>query len=224
MAQNVVSLGQWVLVIGLGLLLLTVAAGLHARQPGARALALCAITLAITITVFVIIQHDPPFVGRPGDFAGADRLGLRRGTVTWCVWSMMDGATASKAIAARRASATILKWQMSSRRARWPQQVENAAHPPPAHERVAGDSLLCNVDRALDRAGADGGPQHPDRSVLSARASPVPFAGPRRVRPAALNARELPPIDVILLSHNHYDHMDLPALRDISRSIIRRMW
>ncbi len=33
MAQNVVSLGQWVLVIGLGLLLLTVAAGLHARQP-----------------------------------------------------------------------------------------------------------------------------------------------------------------------------------------------
>jgi hypothetical protein len=63
MAQNVVSLGQWVLVIGLGLLLLTVAAGLHARQPGARALALSAITLAITITVFVIIQHDRPFEG-----------------------------------------------------------------------------------------------------------------------------------------------------------------
>ena len=63
MAQNVVSLGQWVLVIGLGLLLLIVAAGLHARAPGARALALTAITLAITITGFVIVQHDRPFVG-----------------------------------------------------------------------------------------------------------------------------------------------------------------
>ena len=51
---------------------------------------------------------------------------------------------------------------------------------------------------------------------LSERASPVPFAGPRRVRPAALTARDLPPIDIILLSHNHYDHMDLPALRAIA--------
>jgi hypothetical protein len=63
MAQNVVSLGQWVLVIGLGLLLLTIASGLHAQAPGARALALTAITLAITITVFVIVQHDRPFQG-----------------------------------------------------------------------------------------------------------------------------------------------------------------
>ena len=52
---------------------------------------------------------------------------------------------------------------------------------------------------------------------LSTRASPVPFAGPKRVRPAALNAETLPPIDLILLSHNHYDHMDLPALRRIAR-------
>ena len=51
---------------------------------------------------------------------------------------------------------------------------------------------------------------------LSERASPVAFAGPRRVRPPALTAEALPPIDIILLSHNHFDHMDLPALRAIA--------
>ncbi len=52
---------------------------------------------------------------------------------------------------------------------------------------------------------------------LSDRASPFQWAGPRRVRPPALRAHELPAIDIILLSHNHYDHMDVPALRDLAR-------
>ena len=52
---------------------------------------------------------------------------------------------------------------------------------------------------------------------LSERASPLSFAGPKRVRPPALTAKTLPPVDIILLSHNHYDHMDLAALREISR-------
>ncbi|MCA3560366.1 MAG: DUF4239 domain-containing protein [Aestuariivirga sp.] len=63
MAQNVVSPGQWVLVIGLGLLLLLVAAGAHARSPVSRILALGVLTLAIAITLFVIVQHDRPFSG-----------------------------------------------------------------------------------------------------------------------------------------------------------------
>ena len=48
--------------------------------------------------------------------------------------------------------------------------------------------------------------------VWSMRASPVGFAGPRRVRPAGLALQQLPRIDAVLLSHNHYDHMDLAAL------------
>lgn len=48
--------------------------------------------------------------------------------------------------------------------------------------------------------------------VWAMRASPVGFAGPKRVRPAGLALQQLPPIDAVLLSHNHYDHMDLAAL------------
>ncbi len=47
---------------------------------------------------------------------------------------------------------------------------------------------------------------------LSDHASPVPPLGPKRFAPPGLRAEELPPIDHLLLSHNHYDHMDLPSL------------
>jgi L-ascorbate metabolism protein UlaG (beta-lactamase superfamily) len=52
--------------------------------------------------------------------------------------------------------------------------------------------------------------------MFSNRASPVPFAGPRRVRKPGVRLEDLPPIDVVLLSHNHYDHCDLPSLRAIA--------
>lgn len=51
---------------------------------------------------------------------------------------------------------------------------------------------------------------------LSRHASPVPPLGPRRYAGPGLTAEQLPPIDLVLLSHNHYDHMDLPALRIIA--------
>lgn len=48
--------------------------------------------------------------------------------------------------------------------------------------------------------------------VWAQRASPFPYLGPKRVRPAGIALNHLPPIDAILLSHNHYDHMDLASL------------
>ncbi|HLF35681.1 MAG TPA: MBL fold metallo-hydrolase [Cyclobacteriaceae bacterium] len=49
--------------------------------------------------------------------------------------------------------------------------------------------------------------------IWSNRASPVPWAGPRRMCPPGVDIRALPDIDIILLSHNHYDHLDLPSIK-----------
>jgi N-acyl-phosphatidylethanolamine-hydrolysing phospholipase D len=48
--------------------------------------------------------------------------------------------------------------------------------------------------------------------VFSQRASPVGFAGPRRAQPPGIALPDLPPIDVVLVSHNHYDHLDRDSI------------
>lgn len=53
--------------------------------------------------------------------------------------------------------------------------------------------------------------------VFSHRASPLPFIGPQRKTPVTLGIDELPQLDVVLISHNHYDHLDYATVRRIVR-------
>lgn len=53
--------------------------------------------------------------------------------------------------------------------------------------------------------------------VFGERASPLAFAGPKRYTPPAMHLDQLPPIDIVLLSHNHYDHLDRDAVRRIAQ-------
>ena len=53
--------------------------------------------------------------------------------------------------------------------------------------------------------------------MFAERASPSHLAGTTRFSPAALSLAELPPIDAIILSHDHYDHLDMDAIRVLAR-------
>ena len=53
--------------------------------------------------------------------------------------------------------------------------------------------------------------------VFSERASPFKRFGPKRLIPPSLSIKDLPPIDVITVSHNHYDHLDIRSLKKISK-------
>jgi N-acyl-phosphatidylethanolamine-hydrolysing phospholipase D len=52
---------------------------------------------------------------------------------------------------------------------------------------------------------------------LTGRASPFRHAGPKRFNPPALNFADLPPLDLALVSHNHYDHLDEATVKRLSR-------
>jgi L-ascorbate metabolism protein UlaG (beta-lactamase superfamily) len=52
--------------------------------------------------------------------------------------------------------------------------------------------------------------------IFSERASPLPLAGPKRVVPLPIDIDELPGIDVVMISHNHYDHLDEATVRRLA--------
>jgi N-acyl-phosphatidylethanolamine-hydrolysing phospholipase D len=60
--------------------------------------------------------------------------------------------------------------------------------------------------------------------VFSQRAFPVQWLGPRRVMDPGIPLDGLPPLDVVLLSHSHYDHLDKPAVKRLSRAHPEAVW
>ena len=53
--------------------------------------------------------------------------------------------------------------------------------------------------------------------IFSKRASPIGFAGPKRMIPPAMTVEDLPLIDVVVVSHNHYDHFDIYSLKRLHK-------
>jgi len=56
--------------------------------------------------------------------------------------------------------------------------------------------------------------------VWGPRASPSRFIGPKRFQPVPVSLRALPPIDLVVVSHDHYDHLDYPTIRQLRRHTV----
>ena len=103
------------------------------------------------------------------------------------------------------------RWAASDERARWPAHVPVAPTVPP--RRVAGAAMRVTwIGPSTVLVQTAGLNILPD-PIWAERASPVAVAGPRRVRAPGVRFADLPPIDLVLVSHNHYDHLDLATLR-----------
>ena len=111
------------------------------------------------------------------------------------------------------------KWQASRERGPWRPYAELPPGPPPPR-RVIGAMRVTFVNHATTLIQLDGINVLTD-PIWSDRASPVSFAGPRRARPAGIRFEDLPPIDAVVVSHNHYDHLDVPTLRRLRRAFPR---
>ena len=100
-------------------------------------------------------------------------------------------------------------------RARWPRQVPVQPRRPPT-PRGAADVVVTFIGHSTFLIQTGEGNLLLD-PVYSQRASPVSFAGPRRARQPGVRFADLPAIAAVLVSHNHYDHCDLPTLRALAR-------
>jgi L-ascorbate metabolism protein UlaG (beta-lactamase superfamily) len=94
----------------------------------------------------------------------------------------------------------------------WPQWVEDPAYPAP-QPPPEGHVAVTFLGHASFLLRFHGGPTLLTDPIWSERCSPFRFAGPKRVRAPGLPFEALPPIDAVLLSHNHYDHCDIPTLQ-----------
>jgi L-ascorbate metabolism protein UlaG (beta-lactamase superfamily) len=109
----------------------------------------------------------------------------------------------------------ILRWRLSGARKVWPPQPPN---PTPAGDPQApvapGTVAVTFIGHSTFLLRLPGLTILTD-PIFSDRCSPVSWAGPKRARPPGRAFAALPKIDLLLVSHNHYDHMDLPSLRAI---------
>jgi L-ascorbate metabolism protein UlaG (beta-lactamase superfamily) len=61
------------------------------------------------------------------------------------------------------------------------------------------------------------GPRVLTDPVWGPRASPSRLAGPKRFQPVPVSLREMPPVDLVIVSHDHYDHLDYPTIRELAK-------
>src|SRR5215510_9915377 len=105
----------------------------------------------------------------------------------------------------------LIRWRLGGTRANWPERSPSPhADRPPAevNDKSWRISFVGHASVLLQTAGLN----LLFDPVWSERVSPFSFAGPKRVNDPGIAFDALPPIDAVLVSHNHYDHLDVATL------------
>jgi L-ascorbate metabolism protein UlaG (beta-lactamase superfamily) len=121
----------------------------------------------------------------------------------------------------RGLSGWIWRWIFGNDWPEWPKIEEETPREPPAARVPKGSLIVTPVGHATFLVQMDGLNILTD-PIWSDRCSPVSWAGPKRHRSPGIRFEELPPIDALLVSHNHYDHLDLPTLRRLAKRGVER--
>ena len=109
---------------------------------------------------------------------------------------------------------SVFKWLISRKKNVWVKRPVTKTKPA---DRVEGAKIVATfVNHATVLIQTEGLNIITD-PIWAERASPFSFIGPTRYREPGIAFDDLPRIDIVLLSHNHYDHLDLVALRSLQK-------
>ena len=107
----------------------------------------------------------------------------------------------------------LLKWQMKDRGSRWPKTFDSPYAGATPDKRIGGSTLQVTMVGHATMFLQVGGLNILTDPVWSKRVSPFRLIGPTRRNHPGIGFNDLPPIDLVLLTHNHYDHLDLATLK-----------
>jgi L-ascorbate metabolism protein UlaG (beta-lactamase superfamily) len=110
----------------------------------------------------------------------------------------------------------VLRWMLARHPEPWQLQPAERFELPPVS--VTGGRILTTFINHSTVLIQVNGVNILTDPIWSERASPIRFAGPKRFSRPGVPLDNLPPIHAVLLSHNHYDHMDIATLRRIQRA------
>ena len=125
-----------------------------------------------------------------------------------------DGRVFYNCIPDEKGFLDLLKFgtRFATEKAPWPKWIETVPQKVP-QKRQRGDAVsVTYINHSTVLIQVDGVNILTD-PIFSRRASFFTWWGPERVRAPGVRFEDLPPIDVILVSHNHYDHLDIETLR-----------
>jgi len=105
----------------------------------------------------------------------------------------------------------FVRWKLTGKRGEWNEWTQSEPGTPPP-KRVEGEKLRITFINHATVLIQTAGLNILTDPIWSDRASPLTWAGPKRHRSPGLRFEDLPPIDVVVLSHNHYDHLDVGTL------------
>jgi L-ascorbate metabolism protein UlaG (beta-lactamase superfamily) len=108
--------------------------------------------------------------------------------------------------------ADLMRWQLGGGRATWPAEWPSPFEPAKPEPRVEGNRLVVTMVGHATLLIQTAGLNILTDPVWSQRVSPFSFVGPSRANPPGISFEDLPPVDLVLLSHNHYDHLDVATL------------
>ena len=112
----------------------------------------------------------------------------------------------------------LLRWQLGGGRVRWPNPVISAFPPAKPDRHVFGEQMRVTMVGHASMLVQVAGMNILTDPVWSERVSPFRTVGPKRVVPPGIRFEDLPHIDLVLVTHNHYDHLDLATLARLQQA------